>query len=239
VTGKAVPQRIVPDPLLLLGESSLGDREMLVHTGRSHGDLHLGNLLVPSDDRGTQPGSYRLIDLSTYQATGPRSRDLAALLLSGVAHLWPELSRTNHEHLVDDVANFDGTFSKHQHPLVLDLIRGVPRAMTAHVANAGFAHDWRVEFALGLLAAALRSTTHESLGPELRWWFVQLAGRLTARYLDIEEVTVSLDSPVELAMPATGSTPSPTAAAGAAPPTGAARLRGLVHGGMSTRDADR
>ncbi|WP_326952273.1 hypothetical protein [Amycolatopsis sp. NBC_01286] len=240
VTGEAVRERVLPDPLLLLGEHPLGACEITVHTGYSHGDLHLGNLLVPTDDRGTRPERYRLIDLSTYQSAGPRSRDLAALLTSGLALLWPGLGPTYQEFLLDDVANFDGEVPERQDKPVLDLIRGVPGVMTAEATRRGFEHEWRVEFTLALLAAALRSTTHENLDPELRWWFVQLAGRLTARYLEIEGVAMSQKPPVEFSNPFPGHRPSPTTAASTTSrPDEVPRLRGLLLGGMSTRDADR
>ncbi|WP_432193090.1 hypothetical protein, partial [Streptomyces sp. bgisy027] len=50
--------------------------------GRTHGDLHGDNVLIPAHDGIVDPAGFRLIDLATYDAQAPLSRDLATLLIS-------------------------------------------------------------------------------------------------------------------------------------------------------------
>ncbi|MFJ2647955.1 hypothetical protein ACIO1C_14625 [Streptomyces sp. NPDC087420] len=189
-------EEAMPNPVLLaMGHPRLPERKIQVLEGHGHGDLHLGNIFLLVDDRGADPESFRLIDLSTYSASAPRARDQLTLLLSAVARFWPSLSPDQREALLDDIPRAHRDGHPRQDPLLAGLVDAVFHSTLRAVAERNWSDAWHEQYVLALAATALRFTTFEDMGPELRWWFVRLACRAAKEHFTSRKVPVG-DGPV-------------------------------------------
>jgi hypothetical protein len=73
----------LPNPWRIL-DANVPEARAKIHylAGRTHGDLHGDNVLVPMFNDDVYANEFRLIDMATYHPKGPLSRDPAALLVS-------------------------------------------------------------------------------------------------------------------------------------------------------------
>jgi len=190
---------VCPNPLYLANADSPAGRHRLdVLTGRSHGDLHLGNVLIP-DIGGLQPtvDRFQLVDLDTYQPHGPLTTDPVFFLLSGVAHCLTNVPA----HRWDAVrsAVLRPTQAGSSDP-PFDLVSSVSAATTRTIRDLddGLTGDWTIQFLLSTLAGALTFTAFCNLGPRRRAWFFRLAaecGRVLLYMLNeaVPDDAVSVD----------------------------------------------
>ncbi|WP_405535635.1 tetratricopeptide repeat protein [Streptomyces sp. NBC_00075] len=176
----------LPNPWRLLAKDTPATRRR-IHclVGRTHGDLHGDNVLVPTYDGISDAAQFRLIDLATYDARAPLSRDLATLLIS---LCWREIAESS-----------AGTQSKFLTYLVRDkrdkrdkrLDGGMPGrvrkiidalrepAFQFVVDKHGDPEQWHTQLKVSLLAQAMLHSAYDSGTPDARRWCARLAGRLT------------------------------------------------------------
>jgi hypothetical protein len=96
----------VANPFALLeGRGPSADLRIQFFAGRTHGDLHEDNVLVPSTNTTAEPESFRLVDLSTFEEIGSMSRDLAMLSVSSLTRRLGDLSPEQRESLLDCLAD--------------------------------------------------------------------------------------------------------------------------------------
>ncbi len=173
----------LPNPWRLFAEDSPATRaEIHYLVGRTHGDLHGDNVLVPVHDGTVHPADFRLIDLATYDAWAPLSRDLAALLVS---LCWREigacsprsrerflayLERDHRDRRLDD--GMPGDVRK-----VIDALR--EPALAFAVGKDWDPAHWHQQLKVSLLAQAMLHSAYKSGTPDARRWCSRLAGRLT------------------------------------------------------------
>lgn len=196
--------RVCPNPYLLgTGQLPQSERRLKLLYGRSHGDLHLDNILLLFDDLGWHPETYRLIDLSTYSDTAPRSRDQVMLLLSLMARFLPEVHGRKRRELCDKLCMPTRPGYDRQDPLIDEVIAEVFSAthQVVTAGNAGFGLHWEEQYLLQLMATALRFTTFSRLEPATRWWFLGLACIAARHYFRSHELEIDTSASVTLSNP--------------------------------------
>ncbi|MGW4129841.1 hypothetical protein [Amycolatopsis japonica] len=197
---------IAPNPFMATeeGHPAFEGRSIEVLGGFSHGDLHLDNVMVLRDELGAHPGSFRLIDLRTYEENAPRTRDQCMLLLSTVVLFWRTLATRERKALLTAICD------PHREPDAgldrrLAWLIGQMYGATNRLADQNnFGQAWYRQYLLGIAATAVRFTTFGNIPAEVRWWFVRLAARALRRYCD--EAGIVVDD--RLAPAAPGYTPS-------------------------------
>jgi hypothetical protein len=223
-------ERPLPNPLALAaGHAPSGERRIDTIEGRSHGDLHLENLLVLQDGAGAHPDSYRMIDLSTYREQAPLVRDQANLMLSSVAQLWPRLSDLQRELLLADLVA-PGNPDPEQNAYLAATLGAIHEAGRGAIHPTGMHNSWQRQLVLAVLATALRFTTFDNLGADRRWWFFRLAAHAAARYAELEKLPGPQRSPVAISSPFAD---EPAPATRPRRPSVPLELRGTVLGGRS------
>lgn len=206
----------LPNPWRLFTKDSPATRaEIHYLVGRTHGDLHGDNVLVPVHDGTVHPAEFRLIDLATYDARAPLSRDLAALLIS---LCWREigacsprsretflayLERDRRDRRLDD--GMPGDVRK-----VIDALRE-PALAFALEKDWDPAH-WHRQLKVSLLAQAMLHSAYTSGTPDARRWCSRLAGRLTRLLLGPVDPQTGPSMPFDAGkiLGATGTTTAPT-----------------------------
>ncbi|MGH3906117.1 MAG: tetratricopeptide repeat protein [Pseudonocardiaceae bacterium] len=174
---------VLPNPLGLLLPNSPAATETITCrylTGRCHGDLHGGNILVPRRLDGTfDPGAFRLIDLTTFADSAPLSRDIATLMVATLGRYVSELGDQGRDALIDYVADHERVARDELLPpylvKVVDELRDVRKAP---FMGRGHTDVWERQLTVSLLAQALLHCTYDSLGASGRWWSLRLAARL-------------------------------------------------------------
>ncbi|WP_219825821.1 AAA family ATPase [Nonomuraea typhae] len=168
-------RRVLPNPLAMAVRDLAGPDRVQYLRGYTHGDLHLGNVLIPRTRAGElMPDRFRLVDLTTYAEGAPLTRDPAMLLLSIVARRVPRDPQAQ-EDLFDQIIRGGG----HD-----DLIAPMTRVLhEAEGCGPDFRDDWLTQLPLSLQAAALTHCTFGDLDEDVRWWFFRLAARCGAEYL--------------------------------------------------------
>ncbi|WP_238005906.1 hypothetical protein KZZ52_41865 [Dactylosporangium sp. AC04546] len=149
--------------------------------GRTHGDLHGDNILVPVRNGTVVPARFRLVDLATYNGKAPLSRDLAALLVSlcwreigaGSPHsqaaFLAYLERDYRDASLDDA--MPGSVRK-----IIDALREPTLQFVEDEAwDPG---QWHRQLKVSLLAQAMLHSAYTSGPPNARRWCSRLAGRL-------------------------------------------------------------
>ncbi|SDT80465.1 hypothetical protein [Actinoplanes derwentensis] len=174
----AGPESLV-NPFALIGEDSWGGDERLnLWHGRSHGDLHPGNLLV---DRRRQ--SYCLVDLSRYRKDGLLGLDQVYLSLTAVAGAIAGLPQRGRQDLRDWFLDPVEDITVEGLPVYLQqLLVGVDQAVLAWARGQNNVTGWRRQRLICLTAVALILTGRSKLLPAgSRAWFFELAARAATR----------------------------------------------------------
>lgn len=171
----------LPNPWRLFAMDTPATRRK-IHclVGRTHGDLHGDNVLVPVYDGIVEADRFRLIDLATYDGRTPLSRDLATLLIS---LCWREIGGSS--------ASTQSTFlsylerDKHgKHGGMPGRVRKIIDALREPafqfvVDKHGDPEQWHTQLKVSLLAQAMLHSMYDGGTPDARRWCARLAGRLT------------------------------------------------------------
>jgi hypothetical protein len=151
-------------------------------TGRSHGDLHDDNVLVPCGlDGSPQPDAFRLVDLGTFEFDAPLSRDLATMTLAIVAHQVGELPLRQREALIRYLAWFDAAAVPDLSRHLVDQIDALRDVDAAPFVAKGLRDDWDRQWLVSMQAAALLHSTYDSVGETGRQWCLRLATQFAQR----------------------------------------------------------
>jgi tetratricopeptide (TPR) repeat protein len=173
----------LPNPWRLFAKDLPAARRKIHYlVGRTHGDLHGDNVLVPQYDGVVDADRFRLIDLATYDARAPLSRDLATLLIS---LCWREIGKSSPDsqstfltYLVRDKRDKrldDGMPDKVRK--IIDALR--EPALKFVVDKRGDPEQWHSQLKVSLLAQAMLHSAYASGTPDARRWCARLAARLT------------------------------------------------------------
>ncbi|MHC5257818.1 tetratricopeptide repeat protein [Streptomyces sp. UC4497] len=178
--GEAQP---LPNPWRMFDEDTAATRTKIDYlVGPSHGDLHGDNVLVPEHDGIVEPTEFRLIDLATYDARAPLSRDLAALMVSlcwrEIGASSPDSQSTYLSYLERDRRDRrleDGMAAKVRR--VIDAFR--EPALQFVGKKSGNPEQWYQQLRVSLLAQAMLHSAYATGTADARRWCARLAGRLT------------------------------------------------------------
>ncbi|MGW7514375.1 hypothetical protein ACWGJ2_02125 [Streptomyces sp. NPDC054796] len=185
VPGRA---QALPSPFALLaGNQADWPTETDVFLGRSHGDLHVRNVLLPRSEERVEAERFQLIDLGHYDGKGPLSHDPMRLLLSTAAEWLPGL--VPHSAIRSGLAELMVTPLECPAPAPLAGYRAVAReihrtALDWAAGRHSAPSDWRRQNHLVLAGLALRYAAREELDPGDRWWFVEVAALATRAFVD-------------------------------------------------------
>jgi len=173
----------LPNPWRIFAEESPANQaEVHCLVGRTHGDLHGDNILVPVDHGQVRAAEFRLIDLATYEAKAPLSRDLATLLVS---LCWRQIGaeservrsafldylvRDHRDERLDDAVPADVR-------KIIDALR--EPAVEFVKRNNWDPVVWHRQLRVSLLAQAMLHSTYTSGTSQARKWCLRLACRLT------------------------------------------------------------
>jgi tetratricopeptide (TPR) repeat protein len=191
------PMLVVRDPDSLAGLPS----DVNAVVGNAHGDLHPGNILVPMGGGSIEPGSFRLIDLSSF-GEAPLTRDPMNLLLSVVAHALPGLDRPDRRMLLSLLTGH----ATGPMPATLggmdQLAQQVLSAGTDAMKARGLKDEWEQQQALSLLGIALVFASRDSLVDADRLWFLELAAHVAQSQISDpgnwpQENTYDLGAPLD------------------------------------------
>ncbi|RZU76031.1 ATP/maltotriose-dependent transcriptional regulator MalT [Micromonospora kangleipakensis] len=170
---------VLPNPLALTsaaGPSTKGPLACLA--GRTHGDLHVDNILVPTIDGIPRPAAFRLIDLATFDNAAPITRDPATLLVSILATEARTMGAAQQNALLEYVLRPRPTVGRQLPADLTDVVDTLRDPGDAPFIHAGYQEMWAEQLPVSLLASALLHTTYRSIGPPGRWWCLRLAARL-------------------------------------------------------------
>ncbi|MFI6852449.1 hypothetical protein [Streptomyces sp. NPDC050416] len=175
--------RHLPNPYLMIGgHTDLPDRNLSVLTGLTHGDLHPDNIVVPVRRGVLNERAYRLIDLGSFRADGALSRDIAMLVLSGLAPVVRQpQSAQQRQTLLDYLID---PHQDHVGLLPADAVRRVDCIRdTAAEVMGQWREPWQDQLLLSLVAGALVFTTFSVLPPDVRDWYQLLAAHAGEAFL--------------------------------------------------------
>jgi hypothetical protein len=180
---------LLPNPLALASalaadySGKIGEMRALY--GRSHGDLHLRNILLQAEP--VKAADFKLVDLGSFSPNSPLARDPMHLLLSiglgwlnqGVAP-GSDISRS----LASMIVNPLSYPAKDQ---IYQSCHTIHEAGYAWAAQRGLGHEWRQQSLLSLVACGLRYASREITSPydanDMRGWFFDLAALAAREYL--------------------------------------------------------
>ncbi|MFV8184065.1 MULTISPECIES: tetratricopeptide repeat protein [unclassified Streptomyces] len=173
----------LPNPWRLFTEDTPATREEIdCLVGRTHGDLHGDNVLVPEHNKIVEPARFRLIDLATYDPRAPLSRDLATLLIS---LCWHQIGASAPDSQLTYLAYLEG--DKRDESLddgmpgnvrkIIDALR--EPALQFVDEKSGDSEQWFTQVKVSLLAQAMLHSAYRTGPPDARRWCARLAGRLT------------------------------------------------------------
>ncbi|WP_432129882.1 AAA family ATPase [Streptomyces tendae] len=172
----------LPNPWRLFAEDTPATRRK-IHclVGRTHGDLHGDNVLVPQHDGIIDADRFRLIDLATYDPRAPLSRDLATLLISlcwrDIGESSPDSQSTFLTYLERD--RRDKRLDDGMPGRVRKIIDALREPALKFVDKRGDPEQWHRQLKVSLLAQAMLHSAYASGTPDARRWCARLAGRLT------------------------------------------------------------
>ncbi|MGW3121580.1 hypothetical protein ACWDBW_31260 [Streptomyces sp. NPDC001107] len=189
-------ESVLPNPVLLTAGCALTDlRVRFAARGRTHGDLHPGNIMVPVRED-APADDFTLIDLSRFDERGLLARDPVHLLLSLVAdaflpHLETDEARSE---LISGLigTRCDGPLVPQGLARTVDEVRA---AMLDWGAKRHINDGWRHQWHLSLQACALMFTARTRYLDRDRWWFYRLAAEACGAYLDGMSVRRPVEAP--------------------------------------------
>jgi hypothetical protein len=198
--------RPMPNPYLLVsGQASASEALIDFLYGRSHGDLHMDNVLVPRGPSGRpQPKEFHLIDLSAYSQSASLTRDPVMLMLSVVSKDLPK-SQDQRNALINFIL---APKPPKQAPLelTLELTHAVWTIYAPGLRHAGrWRSEWRAQYLLSVLSTALLYTSFDSVGPEGQWYFFRLAARAGSAFIEERHIAISPTAPRRVDPPSVGS----------------------------------
>ena len=179
----------LPNPLALaarLSSEPFCSRPLRVRFGRAHGDLNLGNVLMPVDP--PRPEEYKLIDLGGFSPKAPLARDPMHLLLS-IAVEWlksginpgTQLSRM----LIDVIVRPGAQTTEKEYQEVSQAIHGAGHKWAA---AKGLGDDWTRQSLLSLVGCGMLYAGRQIPGlpdtPATPEWFFHLAAVAARAYLE-------------------------------------------------------
>ncbi|MDP9401838.1 MAG: hypothetical protein M3P85_00580 [Actinomycetota bacterium] len=178
------PGHVVPNAIAWALDTSVWPDEVGTFWavfGRSHGDLHPGNVLIrvaPSP----RAENFRLIDLSAFASDGSLAKDIVHLVLAIVGGEFSDVPARRAQLFA--VALDDGS----PVPLELRGLRETVRRLrdTAYSwqsAMGGMRDDWDAQFDLAFVAESLEFVGRRSLSAAKRLWFFQLSCLALDRFL--------------------------------------------------------
>ncbi|MGX5716630.1 P-loop NTPase [Arthrobacter sp. MAHUQ-56] len=161
------------NPFCLSEWKQLYSKQIHVLTGNSHGDLHMENVLV-TRNQALQDLSFKLIDLTTFTASGPLSRDVVNLFVSELERVVTPLAPLQREALLQGLR---GKLEGMPASLValVDLWSDLQNLGSAYADGSGASDDWRLQFLLSLVGAAIQSASRPRRENADRKWFLVLA----------------------------------------------------------------
>jgi hypothetical protein len=179
----------LPNPLALaarLSSEPFCSRPLRVRFGRAHGDLNLGNVLMPVDP--PRPEEYKLIDLGGFSPKALLARDPMHLLLS-IAIEWlksginpgTRLSRT----LIDVIVRPGARTTEEECQKVSQEIHAAGHSWAA---RKGLGDDWTRQSMLSLVGCGMLYAGRKVPGlpdtPATPGWFFDLAAVAAHAYLE-------------------------------------------------------
>ncbi|MEV7969633.1 hypothetical protein AB0O34_27175 [Sphaerisporangium sp. NPDC088356] len=175
--GRTTP---LPNPLALLqGRHPSWQKPFKILKGNTHGDLHLGNILVPvtgESEKRIKDDEFLLIDLEHFDDQGPRAHDPMRLLLAAAAAWLPSL--TPHLALRSALAE---TVVRPKRVLRSVPLQGyLDFSLLIHKAAGSWLSsieplDVENQTLLVLLGRALRSMARDDTCEADRWWYLEVA----------------------------------------------------------------
>lgn len=196
------PGLVVPNAILWSLKSDLwpaAGPTLWAHLGRTHGDLHPGNVLIK-----VQPApraeEFRLIDLSAYSPRASLAKDVAHLLLSIVGADLPD-SPAGRRQLVALVVEEEPTVPLQLSGLrqVVTNLRQVGRDWQTR-ATTGLQDDWDDQFSLAIVSESLQFVGRKSLPTSHRLWFLEVASTALGLFLASRHVVDLPQDPARVAL---------------------------------------
>lgn len=150
--------------------------------GRSHGDLHVDNVIVPRvPGDGFDFDRVRLIDLSAFEPMAPLSRDVAALLLS---LMFPAVRSgalpASPPSLVHALTSASPAATAHR-TFVEDAVLSVRRSAVAQI-DPGLHGMFHRQYLLSLIAQSIIYTSYSNAGDNGRRWYFSLGAAVADAY---------------------------------------------------------
>lgn len=187
--------RILPNPVAMAMDGLIvAGHELNYLIGFCHGDYHQGNILARVTAHGKpRLDDTRMIDLNTFEAGAPISRDIATLALSLVKDVvrGPLVPGADAS-LIALLLNPEDTAVRPQvAPYVVEAVRGVYGAFRA--LPPSLQELWRPQYLLSVVAQALIHTSYEDAGPDGQWWYARLAAHAADEFLRAGSIAAPID----------------------------------------------
>ncbi|WP_406356303.1 hypothetical protein [Streptomyces sp. NBC_00658] len=185
IRGRDLP---LPNPFALIaGKPKNWQAPVRVFRGKSHGDLHPRNILLPRAESGeVSQEEFQLIDLGRYSADGPLALDPMRLLLSVAAEWLPSLVphsaiRSVLAELMVAPGRCVGSPPVMGYQMVA---KAVHDAVENGLAQHGSRETWKKQNHLILVGCALRFFSRSDLAAHDRWWFLEVAALATRALIE-------------------------------------------------------
>jgi mRNA-degrading endonuclease toxin of MazEF toxin-antitoxin module len=179
-----------PNPVALATGGFDGDLNVDAILGRAHGDLNLGNVLLPQRLQATDLVGFHLVDLAGYASSAPLTHDPAHLLLAVVGAELRELGAPARTATMWALLDAEERDTSRGSAVLLDTIREVTTVGRTWAKPSGRVKDWRMQTLLSFVTAGLMNAGRTFYLPDEREWFFLLAAHAGALYLDSAGVPV-------------------------------------------------
>jgi hypothetical protein len=170
---------LLPNPVRMALVGSLIQGVTLDYlAGRTHGDLHLDNVVVGYENgRLSCPDRTYLIDLSAFELWAPLSRDIATLILSAIAPL-ARLGSPNPAAAAAALSRLvvgSKPVSSQLIPSTLARTVNSIKVATTRQIPSRLYRTWRRQYLLSLLAQSLIYTSYENVRSDGHWLYFLIA----------------------------------------------------------------